>query len=433
MISFLRNFISENHIFRRWYSAGSGILAAFVFGFPARKFCNIGVTGTDGKTTTVEMISHVLRSSKKKVLSISTSRIVLDDNILPHNKRTTPGPWQLQRMFRKAQRNGITHVVLEVSSHALFQRRVFGIPLDVAVLTNITPEHLDYHKTLEKYAAAKHLLFSRHLRKGGTSVLNADDSFGKIWAKEFSQKGYSILTFSEQGDRSADYRSELFFADEKGISFTLYSPEGSSSVFIPVFGSFNVSNALSVLCVSRALGISEKDGIESLTSFFSVPGRMEKIESGKDFSIFIDFALTPGSLAKMLTSARDISKDGRLSLVFGSCGSHKDIEKRRLLGKIATKYADAVFVTDDEPYFENPEVIRKHILEGAYEESVKAISSGKVREIPDRKKAIFQAISEARSGDVVVVAGMGHLRSRNIAGKEISWSDEKIIREAIPA
>lgn len=433
MISLLRNFLSEDHFLRRWYSAGHGILATFFFGFPASSLHIIGVTGTDGKTTTVEMIAHILRHSGEKVLSLSTAQVVLGETKMKSTKRTTPSPWYLQKIFRRAKREGVTHVVLEVSSHALSQRRVFAIPLDVAVLTNITPEHLDYHRTLENYADAKRLLFFRHLRKTGTAVLNFDDPIGRKWASEFSQR-HSVLTFSEQGDPHANFYAESFTETEKGISFTTVCSTKHFPTMLPVFGRFNVSNALSALCSTRAVGVSEKMGRDALSSFLTVPGRMQKISSNADFSVFIDFALTPGSLEKMLLSARNMVKDdGSLTLVFGLCGSHKDIQKRRLLGKTAAQYADTIIVTDDEPYYEKPEVIRQHILKGAQEEDPDALSSGKVQEIPDREKAIFEAIAHAKTGDVLVVAGMGHLTTRNVSGEEIPWSDTEVIQKALLA
>ena len=415
MFDFLRQKIPENFFLWRFFSATKAFFAALFYGFPAQKLKIIGVTGTDGKTTTTQMLAHLLRKNGKRVLSISTAEIKMNDKILTADKRTTPSPWNLQKWLAKAAKKNIEVVILEVSSHAIAQNRIFGISFEVSVLTNISPEHLDYHKTLSEYANTKKNLFTRFLRKKGTAVLNIDDDFGHQWAKKLPK----VKTYSQKNPK-ADLFVEKISPTSNGICFFV----NGKKVFMPIFGQFNAENAAAAILGAECFELSREKMLIDLGFFRGVPGRMEKISTNTDFDVFLNFALTPLALEKMIKSLREMKK--RIILVFGMCGTHPDPHIRAEMGRVSSM-ADVIIVTDDEPYFENPQKIRREILIGAQKNLSDEDFSEKFLEIADRRAAIETALQKAGKNDVVVVNGMGHLSSRNINGKEISWSDRKII------
>jgi UDP-N-acetylmuramyl-tripeptide synthetase len=435
MIQLLRNFLSENCFLRRWYSAGNAFLAAVYYGFPGKKMNGIGVTGTDGKTTTVEMISHVLRESGKRVLSLSTTKIQFDQQILLGNKRTTPNPWKIQKLLRDAFASGIDYFVLEVSSHALSQKRIYGTLFDVAVFTGITPEHLDYHRTFLEYQLVKKRLFTQYLKPEGLAVLNIDSSTGMSWAQEWLAAGKKVLSFSLQNGISSSWYAKNISQKKGGIEFFLLEKRKKREIpfFLPICGLFNVFNALSALQAVSFFGVSIQEGKKALSRFSGVPGRMEGIYMGQDFFVFIDFALTPFAFNILIQTAKKIAKERSIFLVFGSAGTHSDKQVRKETGKIISEQVDMVIVTDDEPYFEDPASIREDILSGVREVFGKDKNKYEqhTREIPDRKEAISFALKSAKRGDVVLIVGMGHLSSRNISGVEQEWSDKKVAQELL--
>ena len=450
MLRFLRRIIPQDSSLRRQYSVFKSHIAVLVFGSPAKNMRLIAVTGTDGKTTTTEIIAHLLRSTSEKVLSISTAEINMNGIILPQDKRTTPSSWRLQKLFSQAKKEGIATVIMEVSSHAIVQRRIAGLLFDVAVLTNITHEHLDYHKTMKHYSETKKQLFTHFLKKDGMVILNVDDEYGKAWSEEFSNfsldssqreehkrmftqtqtlsnppyQGGEIKTYSREGQK-ADIAATDITSQEKGIIFSA----GKISYFLPMFGTFNVSNALAALLVLGVFQEKKSDLPVVLASFSGVPGRMERLDLGQDFQIFLDFAVTPFAFREMLTSAKTLGK--RLITVFGHCGSHPDSVVRHELGKIAAEFSDIVLVTDDEPYFEDPAQIRSQILAGIFSVLPEEEQDETIFEISDRKVALEMALQKAHTGDVVVVSGMGHLTTRNIQGEEIPWSDKKVLQKVL--
>ena len=432
MLTILRKILPEHSFLRRWYSAINGVLAAAWYGFPARSLLCIGVTGTDGKTTTTEMIAHLLRASGKKVLSVSTVATVLGARHMPTDKRTTPSPWILQRLLQKAKKEGIQYAVLEVSSHALVQKRIFGIPFSAAVLTNITPEHLDYHGTFQQYTAAKKLLFTKYLKEKGAMIINADDKTGKKWMKECENKENSLLLYSSSPQKNALFSEDIHFLSA-GMETVLVAENGTTTpFFLPLFGAFNIQNAMAAIQTARFFGISLQKAAEFFSSFSGVKGRMQPVSVGQDFLAIIDFAYAAESLKNALFSARKMSPSGKVIVVFGSPGSHPDIAVRKKMGEVAAAYADVVVVTDDEPYTENPADIRAHILAGARGVTVDVQQkTAEIHEIPNREQAMEFACRNAKKGDVVLVAGMGHLSSRNIGGKEISWNDAEVLRKIL--
>jgi UDP-N-acetylmuramoyl-L-alanyl-D-glutamate--2,6-diaminopimelate ligase len=436
-MGFLRKIIPQNCCIRRWYSIGNGYLAALVYGHPAKRMTCIGVTGTDGKTTTTELIAHILRRSGKRVLSISTTRVQMDRQLFPTDKRTTPSPWKIQKLLHEAVENNIDCMVMEVSSHALAQARVQGILFDIAAFTNITPEHLDYHVTFVNYQLAKKKLFTTYLKpERGISILNSEDGCARAWSREFHKKGKKILTYSTKPheEHFSSWNADDIESTETGIRFDLtdHQRKTKQTVQLPMRGFFNVPNTIAAMQTAYCLGIDMKDSARFLEDFSGIPGRMEEISLGQDFYVFVDFAVTPGAFAKLLNTAKKIAGGNQSIIVLGSPGSHPDPGVRHQIGVIVATVADQIIVTDDEPYFENPAHIRTQILDGAHE----AIPNeqdfeNRVQDISDRRLAIKTAISLAQSGDVVIVAGMGHLQSRNIAGEEVQWSDVEIVREAL--
>ncbi|MCL4397602.1 UDP-N-acetylmuramoyl-L-alanyl-D-glutamate--2,6-diaminopimelate ligase [Patescibacteria group bacterium] len=344
--------------FGHWLEA---VLACFYYGFPGKKLTVIGITGTDGKTTTTNLVYHILTEAGHKTAVLST---------LSSAHTTTPTTWKLQKFLVQSLRNKCTHVVLEVSSHAIDQNRIWGIPFAVGVLTNIADnEHLDYHKTFENYRNTK-LKFLKSCKQV------AD------WTKF---KGYRFKT--------------------------------------QLAGDFNRENCLAAISVAKALGIEDKDIREAVANFEPLPGRLEVVAK-KPFTVIVDFAHTPQAFEKVLPVAKKMGK--RLIHVFG-CTGNRDKGKRPLMGTIAAKYDDIIFLTHEDTYNEKPEKIIDEIEKGI------ANSSKEYYKIADRKEAIHKALLLAKPGDVVLLTGVGHQKSMNLGGKEVPWSDQKIALELLNA
>ncbi len=417
----IRKLLPDNFFLRRWYSALKAIIGAFAYGFPAKKITVVGVTGTDGKTTTTEMIFHILKFSGRKVAKISSVSFSRGDNSWQNTtKRTTVSPFVMQKFLRQCVKDGYDSVVIEVSSHALSQKRVFGIDFDIAVLTNISHEHLDYHKSMEGLIKAKKLLFTKYLNKGGTAILNADEPFVSDWKNELETKNIKVKTYSFKN--SAYYQGANFQDQENGIKFTLEDKE----FFIPIFGYFNAENALAGISACASIGVLKGTTAQALSSFNKVPGRLENIDFGQDFQIFIDFALTPKAFKEVLSYLNQRT-GGKLISVFGCAGDH-DKEKRPIIGEIASKYADIIILTDDETYTEDPYQIRDEIKAGIFKEkNLNDREDDTFFEIPDRKIAIESALQIAGPNDTVIVSGMGALETRNMRGKEETWNDKAVI------
>ncbi len=431
MISFLRKSIPQNFFLRRWYSIMHSYMAAIYYGFPGKNMIAIGITGTDGKTTTTELIAHILRKADKKVLSITTAQIQIDQQNLPISKRTTPSPWVLQKLLRQAASRGIDYLVIEVSSHALSQKRIFGLKFQASVLTNITREHLDYHNSLKQYQLTKKRLFTHYLSPNGGAVLNADDPAGRAWSHDFAKKGIQVMSYGIEKRSKDNWNAEEIINKSWGTEFTIHDNIHNSykKIELPMYGLFNVSNALAAIQASTLVGIDINECVKNIKTFPGISGRMEKIEMGQDFLVFVDFAITPGAFEKLLKTAKKLAKNKEIILVFGSPGTHPDKKTRQEIGEVAANQADTIIITDDEPYFENPNHIRLQILEGA--QKSKKASQKHILEIPDRRQAIISALKKAKKGDVVIISGMGHLKQRNINGKEINWNDAQVIRESL--
>lgn len=402
------------------------VAAQYKYGFPAKKLKVVGVTGTDGKTTTATLIATMLRDSGYKTAVITTAAVDYGDGkgLQPNtttNSLTTGDVRELTRMISKVANNDVQWLVLEVSSHALHQRRVWGIPFTLAVLTNMSPEHLDYHETFEKYRKAKELLFKQcnKNRQGlRTGIINADDTV----APHFKSDIANTVTY---GIKNGEVRAREIKSSLAGNTFSVELSGTKTSITTHLVGSFNVYNALAAVAVGQAIGLAPEQIARGIKSLQNVPGRMMKIEEGQSFDVLIDYAVTPGALENVLNAVRDLNKKGRIHIVFGATGD-RDKTKRPKMGEITAKLADYVYLTDDETYTEEPATIRAAVYAG-----VPKKLQDKVSEYDDRQDAIAAALKNAKQGDVVIISGIGHQTSRNMGGKKVPWSDIELTRKLL--
>lgn len=382
---------------KNYYHLLQAIIAVNRFNYPAKNFINIGVTGTDGKTTTSSLIYHILQETGHKTALISTVAAYIGTKKYDTGFHvSTPNSLQLQSYLDKALKAGMKYLVLEVTSHALDQHRVYGIPFRVGVLTNVTHEHLDYHKSMHQYLMTK----AKLLKQAEVAILNRDDK-SYPFLKEYLT-GKNIITYGIK--EKADVTPE-------NHPFT-------SQLTAP----FHTYNILAALAVCDALAIDTKKAAKAVTSFVLPQGRFDVVYK-KDFTIIIDFAHTPNALRNFLAAVSLEKKKGRIIHVFGSAGE-RDRSKRPLMGKVASEYADSIILTAEDPRSESAEEIAKQILSGIGEKKDVSI-------IVDRQEAITKAISLARSGDYVVITGKGHEQSMNFGKGEVPWSDYKAVEKAL--
>lgn len=414
MLGKLKRFIPLRFAPRLWYHRLKGKYYARKFNYPAKGMTVIAVTGTDGKTTTCSMIFHCLKKSHEKVGMLTTTTFAWNDiEEINETHKTSLAPKDLNRYLLKMKNDGIKYLVLEASSHALDQGRLASIPIHTAVITNLSHEHLDYHRTMENYRTAKSLLF----KKADYGIINGDDPFLEPL---YGLTKHEALTFGQ--DSSNDLVILKTQTTPQGVQADINLLKEKSALEIPLFGAHNIFNAAACLLALQTVGIQAKDAAEHLKTFKGVPGRMEKIEINRPYTAIVDYAVTPQAFKAMFETARQIDS-GKLIAVFGSCGD-RDQEKRPILGKIAAEMCDKVIITDEEPYHENPAAIRKMIALGI-PESLK----NKVEIIADRKKAIAYALKIAEPHDVITVSGMGNQTSMVIGDKKIPWSDRETIKD----
>ncbi len=390
------------------------------FGFPAKGLRVIAVTGTNGKTTTCCFINEMLKSAGHKTAMYTTAIIEVNGKAKPNKTHLTlPPTEQLLRFLRDAKRSKVDFVVLEAPSQALHQHKMLGIPIEFAVLTNLTQDHLDYHRTMDSYAAAKARLFNDYM-KPSFCVLNADDAKYDYFMLQSSGQ---VVSYG-QGPDSTE-RITLVKPDKKGMSWQLMNGEKPLDLRIQLTGLFNVYNASAAAAVGLLLGLKPPAIAKGLAGLKLVPGRMESIDAGQPFTVWVDYAVTPDALAKVLEAARQAAA-GKVSLVFGATGD-RDRGKRPIMGEIAAKHADKIYLTDDETYKEDPEAIRRAVYAGI------EIAKGqkKTQVIADRRQAIKTAFQEAKKGDLVILAGLGHQDSRNLGGKLVPWDERQIARKLL--
>lgn len=387
-------------------------------GYPARKLKIIGVTGTDGKTTTSHLIYEILRTARKRTALISTIGVFLDSEVIDTGFHvTTPDAIILQPLFKKMANKGIEYLVLEASSHGLDQHRVLGSNFLVGVLTNVTPEHLDYHKSFERYKKAKQKLF----RGVKFAVLNKDDPSFDDFAHA-ARKNTRIISYSLKED--AVLRADAIKEASGGMSFNTKENNRIFKIKTSLLGRYNILNILAAIGAARSLSIDWKNIEKAIREFKGAEGRMEEIVLGQSFRVIVDFAHTPNGLRNLLkTLSKAKQRNNRLITVIGSAGE-RDPGKRPLLGEVATHFSDVVIFTAEDPRREDVNTIIKQMVEGARKTSSVMVE-------PDRAKAIELAISIARKGDIVAICGKGHEKSMSIGGQEIPWSDQETAKEVL--
>jgi UDP-N-acetylmuramyl-tripeptide synthetase len=399
--------------------AALALLSAAVLGDPAQSLRLVGVTGTNGKTTTTYLIDAALRAAGHTVGLIGTVHYRIGARLVEAS-RTTPESSDLQALFRQMVAEGCTDVVMEVSSHSLALKRVHGCAFQVAVFTNLTRDHLDFHGDMESYFAAKRRLFDTYLREDGHAVINADDdraaalttaSRGRVWT-------YGL-------EKRADVSASGIALSLKGTRFRTRTPRGEFDVETPLIGRFNVENFLAGLTAALALDVDPAVALRGLLTMTGVPGRLERVNAGQDFAVIVDYAHTDDALKNLLETVREL-KPRRLITVFG-CGGDRDRTKRPLMGAVASRLSDVVVVTSDNPRSEPPEAILDEIQRGM----PNGPRAGERYAIVDRREAIGRALEMAGPGDAVVIAGKGHETYQVLRDRTVPFDDRQVARELI--
>lgn len=406
------------------------LLAAAWYGHPGQRLRVVGVTGTDGKTTTVRLIGAMLEAAGHRVGLVSTvSALIGGREVDTGFHTTTPDALQIQGYLAAMLAADAEYVVIEATSHGLAQHRVTGCEFDVAVVTNITHEHLDYHSTYEEYRAAKGLLFrslTTSYRKPGTpkvAVLNADDEGSFEYLRAMPADRQIIYGLEAEAEVSA----RDITLEPLGSRFTLIAPGLQQPITTSLLGRFNVYNILASASAAFALGVPGEAIAEGVQRVHGVTGRMERIEMGQDFTVIVDFAHTPNALARALETVRPLTS-GRLIVVFG-CAGQRDRTKRPLMGEIAGRLADITVLTAEDPRTEDVGDIISQIAAGC-EAAGRTEGEGYFR-VPDRAEAIAFAVNMARRGDLVLVTGKGHERSMCFGTVEYPWNEHEVVRAAL--
>jgi len=400
-------------------------LSANFYKKPAERLAVVGITGTNGKSTTAFLVESILAAAGRKSALIGTIEYHVAGKILPA-PHTTPEALELNRMLNEALGQGATDAVMEVSSHALAQQRVFGVPFDVAVFTNLTRDHLDYHRTMDEYFASKRVLFAGcGTDAPRAAVTNSDDEYGRKLA-EFSRKRSAVVL--KYGLERGDFCAENVEITPRGTRFDLVTPQGRIAVFSPLIGRVNVYNILAAAGAAYARGCTAEAiarGVESLTR---VPGRFERVDCGQPFTVVVDYAHTDDALRNLTALAREfVSRDGskaRVLTVFG-CGGDRDRAKRPLMGEAAGRGSDFVVLTSDNPRSEDPCAVINDALVGLQK------SGTKYSVETERENAIALAIGEARPGDIVLLAGKGHEKVQVTREGSRPFDDAQVAREAL--
>lgn len=407
--------------------AALAAVAATFYGHPSAEIGVIGVTGTDGKTTTGYLIDGLLRAAGHRTGMIGTVAIRIGDDLVDHETRqTTPESADVQRYLRAMVETGAAWATVEATSHGLAMHRLDGVAFRIGAVTNVTHEHLDFHGTVDAYRRAKGLLFERVGAIGGTAVVNVDDAGAKSLLA-FAD-GAAVVRYSAAGE-SAEVRAVDVEADPRGNRFRVETSEwGAASVDLPLIGDFNVANALCATTVALAAGIDLPAIATALRTPPTIPGRMASIEAGQPFSVVVDYAHTPDALAKVLTLLRGLHPGRRLIVVIGSAGE-RDVEKRPRLGAVAIRLADYAVFTSEDPRHDDADAIIDQIADGA-------IAAGgregvAFDRVTDRGEAIRRAFVDAKEGDCVLLAGKGHEQSIIWGREKRRWDEAGEAREAL--
>lgn len=395
-------------------------LVSVWYRFPARGMRVIAVTGTNGKTTTVSYINEILKASGQVTALYSSATLEIAGQAKPNDtNRTVPPVVDLMRFIQQAKRRGAQWLIFEAASLALAQHKLDTIKVECAVMTNLTQDHLDYHGTMENYAEAKGLLFKRAPRY---IVLNRDDK----WYDYFAKFPADEAKMSYGTDLEAECRIKKVTLHKKGSDVELEIDHQTQLQLATVLtGKFNVYNVAAAAAATYLLHIDIEAIKKGIANLAGVPGRQERVDAGQPYDIIVDYAHTPDALEQMLETQKHLTKN-RLILVFGATGDRDKI-KRPIMGEVAGKLADRIFVTDEESYSEDPAVIRKMIMDGIGHQHAEA----KTEEIADRRAAIEKALSIARPGDTVLITGMGHEKFRIVNGERLPWNDTEVVKEIL--
>ncbi|HET8689931.1 MAG TPA: UDP-N-acetylmuramoyl-L-alanyl-D-glutamate--2,6-diaminopimelate ligase [Candidatus Saccharimonadales bacterium] len=388
------------------------------YGYPARSLRIIAVTGTNGKTTTANYLNEILKAAGYTTALFSTAQIELAGKKTLNDLNVTVATvGEMQSFFKEAKAAKADYVILEATSHALDQYKLAGVPIECAIMTNLTQDHLDYHGTMENYAAAKAKLFKM---KPEFVVLNRDDE----WFDYFNQFDGESQKITYGTDEQADARISKVKLYKKGSEVEVtVDHQNQLNLATALPGKFNVYNMTAAAAAAYLMHVDIEAIEQGVQNLEGVAGRFEQIDIDKPYEVIVDYAHTPDALQKLLETIKATAKN-RLILVFGACGD-RDKTKRPIMGRIAAELADRIVLTDEESYNEDPAQIRQMIMEGIEEGKGKA----KTDEVEDRKEAIKKAMSVARKGDVVVITGMGHEQFRVVKGKKIPWNDGEVVRE----
>jgi UDP-N-acetylmuramoyl-L-alanyl-D-glutamate--2,6-diaminopimelate ligase len=405
-----------------WGHLLEGVLYNYAYNFPARGMKVIGVTGTNGKTTTSFMIHRMLTEAGYKTGLMTTVAWAIGSEVQPQTQHMTnvPVPLLMKRL-RQMRAAGVEWLVLETTSHSLAQYRTWGVPYSVAVLTNITHEHLDYHKTFERYVAAKRKLFrlvQRNKQGLQMGIANADDANGASFVGETE---HSML----YGMAAGQVRATKVRMDAGGIRYDAVAGKTTYHISSRLPGSFNVYNSLAAVCVGRAVGLTVAQIEQGIAALPGVAGRMEAIDVGQAFGVVVDYAHTPDALQNVLSALRGSTK-GELAVVFGATGD-RDKSKRQPMGEVAARLADKIYLTDDETYTEDPLAIRTEVFHGI----VAAGGADKTTVVADRLEAIRRAFAAAKPGDTVLLAGIGHQDYRAMGTGKLPWDEREIARQVL--
>lgn len=408
------------HLLENVYRKTRIQLVSARYGWPARGLRVIAVTGTNGKTTTANYINEILKQAGYKTAMFTTAVIeVAGESKINNLNATVASVSRMQQFLNEARHSKVDFVILEVTSHSLHQHKLDGVPIEAAVMTNLTQDHLDYHKTMEKYAAAKGLLFARNPRY---IVLNRDDDWFDYFDKYLAEE--QKITYGKSED--ADVRISDIKLYKKGSEAVLafdHQEKSQLATYLP--GEYNVFNMAAAASICYVLGVSMSDIKNGIASLEGIPGRFERAAKDEKYEVIVDYAHTPDALEKLLEATRNITKK-RIILVFGACGD-RDALKRPIMGKIAAKLADEIILTDEESYNENPDKIRRDIYAGIEESK----ATNKTTEIADRREAIRHALNIAKKDDTILITGMGHEQFRIINGEKLPWNDTNIVREIV--
>ena len=400
------------------------LIVPYFYDYPTRAMRVIGITGTNGKTTTSYLVRAMLRHAGRRVGLIGTIQIMMEDDVFS-TANTTPDVIVMQQLLAEMRTRGMDAVVMEVSSHALDQGRVAGIEFDTAVFTNLTQDHLDYHKTMENYARAKARLFDlvseQGVKEGKTAILNADDAAAKTMR---AHTHCPLITYGV--DMPADLTARKIRLGQDGMELTIaYAGAELPAVQTGITGVFNVYNVLAAAGAALAEQVSASDITAALAAFSGVPGRFELVRAGQDFSVIVDYAHTPDGMENVLRTARAVTT-GRIITVFG-CGGDRDRTKRPIMGRIAAELGDVIVLTSDNPRTEDPAAILDEVEAGV----LPAIGGKPYEKLVDRRTAIFHAVQTARAGDTVVILGKGHETYQILKDGTIHFDDRETAAEAI--